>query len=82
MTRSTTSIEDAVDRFYDEDGAAVELVPLRRGHWMTTASEPHRLFCSMCLHICLIDAKVSQDSVVPKNYCPNCGAKMDKEADE
>ena len=71
MTRSTKSIEDAVDRFYDEDGAAVELVPLRRGHWETDASVEWK--CSICGGMRLM---------IKSRFCPWCGAKMDEEAEE
>ena len=71
MTRSTTSTEDAVDRFYDEDGAAVELVQRLHGPWKADASV--EWICSICGGMRLM---------IKSRFCPWCGAKMDEEAEE
>lgn len=76
MMRYTTSIEDAVDRFYDEGGSTVELVPLRHGHWILEPPDYKQTWtnnwrCSVCGFASFVTQWF--------RYCPECGAKMDEE---
>lgn len=49
-----------------------DVAPVRHGEWIERALRPT---CSLCgFSGSLIDAPIS-----PFKYCPNCGAKMDKE---
>lgn len=51
---------------------AADVVPVVHGEWIERALRPT---CSLCgFSGSLIDAPIS-----PFKYCPNCGAKMDKE---
>ena len=51
---------------------AADVAPVRYGEWIEQAWRPT---CSLCgFSGSLIDAPIS-----PFKYCPNCGAKMDKE---
>jgi len=45
----------------------VDAVPVRHGKWMVT---PTHIKCSECGESFML---------FPQNYCPNCGARMDKE---
>lgn len=64
---------------YDEvEGAlrnipTIEAEPVRHGRWGTHSDRPDSLICSVCK--CGFDMWKHD----PHNYCPNCGAKMDKE---
>lgn len=55
-----------------KDIPAADVVPVVHGEWIERALRPT---CSLCgFSGSLIDAPIS-----PFKYCPNCGAKMDKE---
>jgi hypothetical protein len=47
------------------------------GHWITRYGYPHKIYCSIC-KVTFADEKweVWKDGSLPRNYCPNCGAKM------
>lgn len=47
----------------------------RTGKWVVRPSNPEQVYCSECA---MILAGVARGFF----YCPNCGAKMDKEEDE
>ena len=51
----------------------IEAEPVRHGRWGTHSDRPDSLICSVCK--CGFDMWKHD----PHNYCPNCGAKMDKE---
>lgn len=49
-----------------------DVAPVRHGRWdVIDAEEPRRYGCSECKRL----------SWYMENYCPNCGAKMDEEAE-
>ena len=50
-----------------------EVAELKRGRWEKIYKQPHLMRCSVC---------GSTSVEVNYNYCPNCGAKMQGEADE
>ena len=54
----------------------VDAAPVRHGRWETNSDRPDTLICSVCK--CGFDMW-KHDS---HNFCPNCGAKMDKEKGE
>ena len=58
---------------------AADVVPVRHGRWMTTDAYPHHLYCSVCYKNYAKNAKWVNELDLPTNYCPNCGARMDKE---
>lgn len=55
---------------------AADVAPVKRGHWIQV--DKNKCECSNCGIIVLIAVYPHGD----KNYCPNCGAKMDKGSEE
>lgn len=53
-----------------------DVAPVQHGRWETNSDRPDSLICSICK--CGFDMWKHD----PHNYCPNCGAKMDKEKNE
>lgn len=51
----------------------------KRGEWMLTDAFPHRVFCSKCYKTYVPNDRwqIWVDNELPRNYCPNCGAKME-----
>ena len=60
---------------------AADVAPVRHGRWLTTDAYPHHLYCSVCYKTYAKNAKWVNELDLPTNYCPNCGARIDKEAD-
>lgn len=54
---------------------AADVVPVRHGRWIKPTRVPDSMLdeCSLCGFDC---------GAYTFNYCPNCGALMDKEANE
>lgn len=55
---------------------AADVAPVVHGHW--TQVDETKCRCSRCDIIALIGLYPHGD----KNYCPNCGAKMDEEVND
>ena len=72
---------DDVDFWVDKIPAA-DMVGARHGRWMTTDAYPHHLYCSVCYKTYAKNAKWVNELDLPTNYCPNCGARMDKEDEQ
>ena len=82
------------NRAYMQCERAVETIPaadveeVRRGRWMTTEGFPHRVYCSCCYstYVPNDNWQIWQDKFgdggLPRDYCPNCGAKMDGGEDD
>lgn len=58
---------------------AADVVEVRHGRWLTTDAYPHHLYCSVCYKTYAKNAKWVNELDLPTNYCPNCGARMNKE---
>ena len=58
---------------------AADVALVRHGRWLTTDAYPHHLYCSVCYKTYAKNAKWVNELDLPTNYCPNCGARMDKE---
>lgn len=58
---------------------AADISEARHGRWLTTDAYPHHLYCSVCYKTYAKNAKWVNELDLPTNYCPNCGARMDKE---
>lgn len=56
------------------DLPAADVVPVRHGRWVY--GEDVDIQCSICGHDAYTEGDYRQ---VKTSYCPNCGAKMDKE---
>ena len=56
-----------------------EIAPL--AEWKHTDAFPHRVYCSHCYKTYVPNDKwqIWVDGDLPRNYCPNCGAKMEAE---
>lgn len=54
----------------------------KEGEWLRTDAFPHRVYCSCCYKTYVPNEnwQIWQDDAdnfgLPRNYCPNCGAKM------
>lgn len=56
---------------------------VRHGHWCVTQAYPHTIYCSECFQrFAQAHWAVWEDGSLPRDYCPNCGAKMDGERKE
>lgn len=50
----------------------------RTGHWHITDAYPHNVYCSEChKRFAQTPWAVWEDGSLPRNFCPNCGAKME-----
>lgn len=59
------------------DGRYV-IEPPKSGYWQITDAYPHNVYCSEChARFAQTHWAVWEDGSLPRNYCPNCGAKMD-----
>lgn len=64
---------------------SADVVERKTGKWMTTDAFPHHVYCSAChkTYIPNDNWQIWQDHCndggLPRNYCPNCGAKMEAE---
>lgn len=68
-----------IDRDVVQKQPTVDAVPVRHGEWIRTDAFPHRIYCSVCYKTYVPNDRwqIWVDDELPKNYCPNCGAKMD-----
>lgn len=49
----------------------------KEGEWQITDAYPHNVYCSEChKRFAQTHWAVWEDGSLPRNYCPNCGAKM------
>ena len=65
-----------------KEAPAADVVEVRHGRWLTTDAYPHHLYCSVCYKTYAKNAKWVNELDLPTNYCPNCGARMDKEDEQ
>lgn len=50
----------------------------KTGHWHITDAYPHNVYCSECYtRFAQTHWAVWEDGSLPRNYCPNCGARME-----
>ena len=78
----TYNLDDAYGQGWDDALCCIESIPVAdvapiiHGQWETNSDMPDTLICSVCK--CGFDMWKHD----PHNFCPNCGAKMDKEKRE
>ena len=53
------------------------------GEWKKTDAFPHRVYCSNCFKTIVPNEEFAFwcEGIMPRNYCPNCGAKMEVSED-
>lgn len=64
-----------------QDMPTIDAVPVARGRWTQTNlfdEEANVYVCSVCGEPWTLNAGTPQENNM--NFCPNCGARMDKEA--
>lgn len=63
------------------EAPTVDVEPIKHGEWEVTDAYPHNVYCSEC-HKTYAQTHwqvwTDKEKPLPRNYCPNCGAKMDK----
>ena len=64
-----------LDEILMEDCKIADVTPVRHGRWI---NENFYTRCSVCENMAIYD-KYGQE--VESDYCPNCGARMDGDAD-
>ena len=56
---------------------AADVAPVVHGRWEITDAYPHNVHCSVChKRFAQTHWEVWEDGSLPRNYCPNCGARM------
>lgn len=71
--KALSDVNDALSRIPDAD-----VQPARHGWWQITDAYPHNVYCSEChKRFAQTHWAVWEDGSLPREYCPNCGAKMD-----
>ena len=50
----------------------------KTGKWQITSAYPHNVYCSVChKKFAQTHWAVWEDGSLPRNFCPNCGARME-----
>ncbi len=69
-----------IDRLAIETVPSTDVTPVRHGHWLITDAYPHNVYCSECYKsFAQTHWSVWKDGSLPRQFCPNCGARMDGE---
>ena len=50
-----------------------------KSKWLRTDAYPHRIYCSVCYKTYIRNDELLERLDFPMNYCPNCGAEMERE---
>lgn len=81
---------EELERLMCEQGDGVRLddvpsIDIKTGKWQITSAYPHIVYCSEC-HKRYAQTNWAvwndKDYPLPRNYCPNCDAKMDDKEQE
>ena len=80
LKRVIFGADQKIDQWVDSMPAA-DVVPVVHGRWLVTDAYPHNVHCSKCYtRFAQTHGAVWEDGSLPRNYCPNCGAKIDDRA--
>ena len=63
------------------DAPTVDASPVKHGHWIRGESYPHHIYCSRCYRTYVPNDEMElwKDwTILPRKYCPECGASMDE----
>lgn len=61
---------------------SADVVERKKGKWQITDAYPHNVYCSEChKKFAQTHWAVWEDGSLPRNFCPNCGAKMKSEGE-
>lgn len=63
------------------DAPTADVAPVVHGKWIRGRAYPHHIFCSNCYrtYVPNDETEMWKDQTrLPRNYCPECGAKMDE----
>lgn len=88
VTAVTPTQIDMLSDFTDIIKYAPSVVPTTEqsskvGEWQITDAYPHNVYCSEChKKFAQTHWAVWEDGSLPRNYCPNCGAKMKGQSDD
>ena len=75
--REKGTIQEAIKMVsFPEYTPSADVAPMVHGQWEASSDRPDSLICSVCK--CGFDMWKHD----PHNYCPNCGAKMDRGNDD
>lgn len=67
----------------EDINSAPTIDPVKHGRWLQTDAWPHNVYCSECYKtVAQAHWKIWQDGSFVRNYCPNCGARMQTEGGE
>lgn len=70
---------DNVPKFYEWLNTLPTIDPVKHGKWLRTEAFPHHVYCSVCSKTYIPNDRwqIWTDGDLPRDYCPNCGARMD-----
>lgn len=56
----------------------------KKGKWLETEAAPHRIYCSECFATYIPNKEwvAWKEHIIPRSFCPSCGADMRGEQDE